>query len=98
MRDPTTGHELGMSRFDPKLALLKDETDELLEGEDPRTGGLEEAIRWMRVYADLLGKVLRAHQQADPTGLVGPPERVTRLERRLTFWKERCRQIAERYP
>ena len=69
--------------------------DTVLNEEDPETRDLEQALRWVRTYAELLTFAVRlqAEQPAPSMGLRRQAEMYTR---RLTLWKERCRAIADR--
>lgn len=71
--------------------------DQVLDGEDPTTTNLEDAIHWTQVYADLLRLAVKiqAERRSDSLTL---QQQVDLYGRRLTFWKTRCREIAERYP
>ncbi len=70
----------------------------MLNSEGPCSDTLEDAANRVRVYARLLSDLLRAADTGSPLGLRAPEEEAERLSGQLTFWKARCREIAERYP
>jgi hypothetical protein len=81
--------------------------DRLLEGEDPKTIELEDAVHWRDVYGELLGfkrKLLSTVDRSSARLAAESLQEVTidvaileaerdRLERRLRFWSERCRRL-----
>ncbi len=71
--------------------------DQILDGEDQTTTKLEDAIQWTQVYAELLrlSVRIRAEGRSDSETL---QQQADMYGRRLAFWKNRCREIADRYP
>ena len=71
--------------------------DRVLDEEDDDTRDLEQALRWVRVYAGLLSLALK--MQAEPAGYTdGLKQQADLYSRRLALWKERSQIIADRYP
>lgn len=71
--------------------------DVLLDGKDPDSMDLEQALRWIRTYAELLDLSVR-FQAEQPRQIAPLTKQADRYGRRLAFWKTRCRAIVARYP
>jgi hypothetical protein len=85
--------------------------DRLLEGENPSTTLLEDAVHWIRVYEDLLtfkrqmlesvGEVAPemdeiAQEEVGKTDLTILAAEAARLKRRLRFWRDRADELRDR--
>jgi hypothetical protein len=85
--------------------------DRLLEGENPSTTDIEDAVHWIRVYEDLLlfkrrllegaGEVApemdeEAREEVGKTDLTILAAEAARLERRLRFWRDRADELRGR--
>jgi hypothetical protein len=71
--------------------------DCVLDTEDPDTLDLEQALRWVQTYAQLLA--LSVMVQAEHRGQIdGLARQAEMYSRRLAFWKERSKAIADRFP
>ena len=82
--------------------------DRLLEGENPDTTYLEDAVHWVTVYGELL-RVKRelvgvtenrlpdlpaeARREVASTDLVVLDAEAKRFSERLTFWRQRCAEL-----
>ncbi|HVH64937.1 MAG TPA: hypothetical protein VM674_02800 [Candidatus Acidoferrum sp.] len=71
--------------------------DAVLDGEDLDTMDLEQALRWIHTYAQLLDLSVRL-QAEQPRQIGALKKQADMYGRRLGFWKIRCQVIAERYP
>ncbi len=79
----------------PAYVALIDE-DSLDEG-DADSRDLDQAFRWVTVYAELLSVALKTQaDQQTPADVLR--KQVDLYARRLALWKDRCRAIANRYP
>src|SRR5437763_4141091 len=102
MRDEQTKFE--------RLAGESVDPERLLEGENPSTTHLEDAVHWLQVYQDLLAfkrRVLQsagelapemeevAREEVGKTDLTILAAEAARLERRLRFWRERVDQLRD---
>jgi hypothetical protein len=77
-----------------RLALID---DRVLDEEDTETRDLEQALHWLRTYAELLALAVRL-QAEQPGEMAGLRLQAEMYGRRLEIWKERARTIADRYP
>ncbi len=69
----------------------------ILDEEVDDSRDLEQAFRWVTVYAELLRIALkRQADQHTPADVLR--KQVDLYGRRLALWKDRCRVIADRYP
>ena len=100
-----------MSDEETKIERMAGESvdpERLLEGENPSTTHLEDAVHWLQVYQDLLAfkrRVLEsagelapemeevAREEVGKTDLTILAAEAARLERRLRFWRERVDQL-----
>jgi hypothetical protein len=71
--------------------------DTVLDEEDAETRDLEQALRWVRTYAELLTLAVRL-QAERPVQVDSLRRQAEMYGRRLQLWKDRCRTIADRYP
>ena len=93
-----------------KVADKAMDPDRLLEGENPSTTHLEDAVHWIQVYEDLLtfkrrllqsaGEVApemdkSAREEVGKTDLTILVAEAARLERRLRFWRERADELRD---
>ena len=89
------------------------DSDRLLEGEDPGSTYLEDALHWVRVYSELLGvkRALvgvsedrlpdlptEARHEVATTDLVVLDAVMKRFAERLAFWRERCVELGGTAP
>ena len=102
-----------MSNEETKIERVASEAvdpERLLEGENPSTTHLEDAVHWLRVYQDLLAFKSRllqsageltpemeeiAREEVGRTDLTILAAEAARLERRLSFWRERVDQLRD---
>ena len=102
-----------MSNEETKIERVASESvdpERLLEGENPSTTHLEDAVHWLRVYQDLLAfksRLLQSAGELTPgmeeitreevgkTDLTILAAEAARLERRIRFWRERVDQLRE---
>src|SRR5438094_5626688 len=103
-----------MSNEETKMERVAGEAvdpDRLLEGENPSTTHLEDAVHWVQVYEDLLAFKRRLQQSAGEatpemeeiareevgkTDMTILAAETARLERRLRFWRERADELRDR--
>ena len=79
--------------------------DRLLDGEDPETTYLDDALHWVTVYTELLGvkrdlvttseerfesMLPESRREVASTDLVVLDTEMKRFSRRLEFWRQRC--------
>lgn len=102
-----------MSNEETKIERVADKAmdpDRLLEGENPSTTHLDDAVHWIQVYEDLLtfkrrllqsaGEVApemeeSARDEVGKTDLTILVAEAARLERRLRFWRERADELRD---
>jgi hypothetical protein len=80
----------------------------LLDGEDPETTYLDDAIHWVTVYTELLGvkrdlvatsedrfesMQAESRREVASTDLVVLDTEMKRFSRRLEFWRQRCVEL-----
>ena len=83
--------------------------DRLLEGENPKTSFVDDAVHWINVYSelleykgDILERTLAEQSTADPaagrelakTDQAFIEEEAARFQRRLEFWRQRYKELA----
>jgi hypothetical protein len=99
------GEQSGYQRAAEEAADL----ERLLDGEDPKTKQLDDAVHWRRVYQELLDfkrELLKSTYQGmagmdldDARSEVRRTDQLVleaesqRFERRLSFWKKRCQEL-----
>ncbi|MGH7722581.1 MAG: hypothetical protein ACRENL_07095 [Candidatus Dormibacteria bacterium] len=84
--------------------------ERLLEGENPQTPYLEDAVHWVTVYSELLGvkrdlvgvaeaslsdMQTEARSEVAATDLVVLDAEMKRFSRRLAYWRERVVELGE---
>jgi hypothetical protein len=87
--------------------------DRLLEGENPETPYLEDAVHWVTVYGELLAvkrdlvgvsesrlpdMPKEARHEVATTDLVVLDVEMKRFSRRLAYWRERCVELGGSAP
>jgi hypothetical protein len=104
-----------MSNEETKIERVAEKAidpDRLLEGENPSTTHLEDAVHWIQVYEDLLAFKRRllqsagevapemeemAREEVGKTDLTILVAEAARVERRLRFWRERADKLREQH-
>jgi hypothetical protein len=82
--------------------------DRLLDGEDPDTTYLDDALHWVTVYSELLAvkrelvatsedrlgsMQAESRREVASTDLVVLDTEMKRFSRRLEFWRQRCTEL-----